>query len=210
MMDIIAGQNTNQYQTAEEKDSRRATIDNLSAALGGEIQGAGYHKPSPFAMALRDTNPVIDDQQGDDFHFTDIIDMVNPLQHIPLVNTAYREFTGDDIRPVSRLIGGAVFGGPLGAAASMVNIAVENETGRDVTQNALFMLRPSSKYTAGDALNVANAYQTAQKPHIERLTQNAYNHQREPITRINDDVIDVEFTEDVSDMPYIIRMSSAE
>ena len=34
---------------------------------------------------------------GDDgFSFGDILDLINPLQHIPIVGTIYRAVTGDD------------------------------------------------------------------------------------------------------------------
>ncbi|MCB1783593.1 MAG: hypothetical protein KDI13_06315 [Alphaproteobacteria bacterium] len=74
------------------------------------------------------------------FGFADLLDMVNPLQHIPLVSHVYRELTGDEIKPVSKVIGGAVFGGPAGAASGLVNIVVENETGKDLTGNAISLV----------------------------------------------------------------------
>ncbi len=36
---------------------------------------------------------------SDGFSFGDIVDIINPLQHIPVVSTIYREMTGDDIGP---------------------------------------------------------------------------------------------------------------
>lgn len=61
---------------------------------------------------------------GDDgLTFGDLIDVVNPLHHIPLLGNLYRKLTGDTIDPAIRVAGGALFGGPLGAgfaAASLV------------------------------------------------------------------------------------------
>lgn len=63
---------------------------------------------------------------GDDgFDFGDLLDLVNPLQHIPVVGKVYRELTGDTIAPGIRVAGGALFGGPLGAAFSLAGLAVE-------------------------------------------------------------------------------------
>ncbi|HMM75901.1 MAG TPA: hypothetical protein PJ986_09340 [Gammaproteobacteria bacterium] len=63
---------------------------------------------------------------GDDgFGFKDILDLVNPLQHIPVVGNVYRKLTGDALAPAIRVAGGALFGGPLGAGLSMVGLAVE-------------------------------------------------------------------------------------
>ena len=63
----------------------------------------------------------------------DMIDMVNPLQHLPLIGSAYRSLTGDDINPAGRIIGGAIFGGGLGASASIANVITQEETGKDMS-----------------------------------------------------------------------------
>jgi len=44
---------------------------------------------------------------------------------------------GDTIAPEPRLLGGAAFGGPLGMASAMVNLAIEDTAGRDIGANAL-------------------------------------------------------------------------
>lgn len=67
--------------------------------------------------------------------FGDFIDMVNPLQHIPLVSTLYRHVTGDTISPAARMMGGTLYGGPVGALASMASVAVEDRTGKDIGDN---------------------------------------------------------------------------
>ncbi|CAO3372118.1 hypothetical protein [Azospirillum argentinense] len=64
--------------------------------------------------------------------FGDFLDIINPLQHIPIVNTVYREITGDTIKPSSKVIGGILFGGPLGGIASIANAVVEQAQGKDV------------------------------------------------------------------------------
>ncbi|MBI1300557.1 MAG: hypothetical protein GC137_02765 [Alphaproteobacteria bacterium] len=70
------------------------------------------------------------------FGFFDLVDMANPLQHIPLVNLGYRAITGDEIKPVSKVIGGAVFGGAAGAAIGLANVVIEEETGKDMVGTA--------------------------------------------------------------------------
>jgi hypothetical protein len=71
------------------------------------------------------------------FGFGDILDIINPLQHIPVISHLYRSITGDTIRPSSQLVGGTIFGGPVGLASGLVNVIAEHETGRDITGNAL-------------------------------------------------------------------------
>lgn len=78
---------------------------------------------------------------GDDgFTFSDFLDIINPLQHIPIVNTVYRAMTGDKIDPGSRLAGGGLFGGPIGLVASLVSGIVEESTGKDPGEHALAAL----------------------------------------------------------------------
>lgn len=71
------------------------------------------------------------------FGFSDIIDIINPLQHLPVIGTLYRKFTGDVIKPVGNIVGGAIFGGPVGAISSAVNVAFKESTGKDVAENVL-------------------------------------------------------------------------
>lgn len=90
----------------------------------GESAGDG----TPITTAS--TVPAVEGATDEDgFSFDDLLDIVNPLQHLPVVSTVYREITGDEIRPESRVLGGGLFGGVLGAAASLVDVAVESFSG---------------------------------------------------------------------------------
>ena len=73
----------------------------------------------------------------DGFTFKDILDVINPLQHIPGVSTLYRDMTGDEISPASRIGGGALFFGPIGAAISTANVIVDKATGKDVGEHVM-------------------------------------------------------------------------
>lgn len=63
--------------------------------------------------------------------FNDFLDIFNPLQHIPVVGTLYRAITGDTVSPSARVMGGALYGGPVGAVAGMVSAVGEQTTGAD-------------------------------------------------------------------------------
>ena len=81
----------------------------------------------------------------DGFTFDDLVDLVNPLHHIPLVGSLYRELTGDQIAAGPRILGGALFaGGPVGAmaaaAGNAVNASVAHETGNDIGGHVLAWL----------------------------------------------------------------------
>jgi hypothetical protein len=72
--------------------------------------------------------------------FGDLLDIINPLQHIPVVSSVYRMITGDEIGVGARLAGGALFGGPFGALAAGAVAAFEGASGKSVDQHvaALF------------------------------------------------------------------------
>jgi len=48
--------------------------------------------------------------EDDNFSFFDLVDLVNPLQHIPVVGTMYRELTGDTIKPEIQVAGSIGYG----------------------------------------------------------------------------------------------------
>lgn len=64
--------------------------------------------------------------------FAGLLDIINPLQHIPGVSTIYSQLTGDKSSPAASIIGGAIFGGPIGLIASIANAIFEQETGKDI------------------------------------------------------------------------------
>lgn len=74
-------------------------------------------------------SPAADDGE---FSFLDLLDVVNPLQHIPIVSTLYREISGDTIGNPARIAGGFLFGGVIGLAGSVANAIVDETTGKDV------------------------------------------------------------------------------
>ncbi|MEE8506676.1 MAG: hypothetical protein V3S40_10725 [Kiloniellales bacterium] len=76
-----------------------------------------------------------------DFSFADFLDIINPLQHIPIVSTIYRAITGDEISGPARILGGFLFGGPIGFVVGIVNaVTVEVNDGRDLGETALAAL----------------------------------------------------------------------
>jgi len=64
-----------------------------------------------------------------DLSFDDLIDVLNPLQHLPIVSTVYRAITGDQIQPHARAIGSGLYGGPIGFLAAGAAMAIEEAVG---------------------------------------------------------------------------------
>jgi hypothetical protein len=91
--------------------------------------------------------PLREDQS---FEFADLLDIVNPLQHIPGVNILYRELSGDTIKPAASIAGGALFGGPLGFASAILTAAFEELTGDTPAGHAAAIIDPvRSKQASG-------------------------------------------------------------
>jgi hypothetical protein len=63
--------------------------------------------------------------------FDDVLDIVNPLQHIPVVSTLYRAATGDKIGDLERVAGDTLYGGLTGLGSSLANLAFKHITGKD-------------------------------------------------------------------------------
>jgi hypothetical protein len=100
----------------------------------------------PDQIAVRDGNSANDSGWGyDGFGFGDILDIVNPMHHIPVVSTIYRQLTGDEIAPAPRALGGAIFGGPVGLVAAIGNQIFEAETGSDIGTATLAMMSGSGR-----------------------------------------------------------------
>ena len=73
----------------------------------------------------------------DDFTFDDLISIVNPLQHIPIVSTLYRSLTGDTIKPFERIVGDTLYGGMPGFVSAVANVVYQDVTGKDFGQTVL-------------------------------------------------------------------------
>ena len=93
--------------------------------------------------------------------FLDLLDVVNPLQHLPVVGTIYRALTGDTISDAARMAGGALYGGPLGVIGALANVVVEAESGKDIGDNAMAWLGTGPEAGAGDAGSALAAKQPA-------------------------------------------------
>jgi hypothetical protein len=70
-----------------------------------------------------------------EFGWDDFLDLINPLQHIPFVNMAYRAVTGDEIYGAARLVDVAL--GPLAGASTAVDLAFRDVTGDSMASNAI-------------------------------------------------------------------------
>jgi hypothetical protein len=75
-----------------------------------------------------------------DFTFDDFLDIINPLQHLPLVSVIYRALTGDQIKPAMRILGDIGYGGPTGFMSSCAQVLFEAIFGDDIGGTAIALL----------------------------------------------------------------------
>ena len=72
------------------------------------------------------------------FSFWDVLDVINPLQHIPILSSLYRAVSGDTIGAAANIAGATLFGGPIGGGlAAASEIVKEAVGGESETQTAL-------------------------------------------------------------------------
>lgn len=88
-----------------------------------------------------------------DLRFEDFLDVINPLQHLPVVSTLYRALSGDEISPGARFAGGLLYGGPIGAVATGLTSLVEEALGGGLTSSLSSSTGPNTgPRTAASAL----------------------------------------------------------
>ncbi len=66
-----------------------------------------------------------------------VIDVVNPLQHIPIVGNIYRDITGDEIGRAAKIAGDVLYGGAVGGAISIASAAYEKSAGERVEETII-------------------------------------------------------------------------
>ena len=93
----------------------------------------------------------------DGFNFETLLDIINPLQHLPVVSTLYRQLTGDTISPGAKMLGGGLLGGITGLVASAADSIFEQINGKDMGE-AVY-----SALTSGQQAKSEATLKTAEK-----------------------------------------------
>lgn len=101
---------------------------------------------------LAETGPS---EKADRFTFGDFLDVINPLQHIPVVGTIYRHITGDEIKSGSRIAGDTLFGGLIGFAVGAANALLEDRTGKDAGEHVMAFFGIGEDKASRDGLHLA-------------------------------------------------------
>ncbi len=80
----------------------------------------------------RGQEPARPQSESAEASFGDVLDIVNPLQHIPGVASVYRNITGDEISGHAQVLGSTLYGGPLGMLAGSLSAAITEESGKSL------------------------------------------------------------------------------
>jgi len=107
---------------------------------------------------------------GDAPSFKDILDTINPLQHLPVISTLYQKLTGDVPSSGANIVGGGLIGGPLGLLSAVFNEIVKTQTGKDIGGNILAMINGESSSTQ----TAQNTVTTGAPTPTNKAAYNAY------------------------------------
>ena len=94
-----------------------------------------------------------------DFSFHNLLDIINPLEHLPIIGTIYRAITNTHIGMPERIAGDALYGGLWGAVSGVADAAFEAVTGKDFgsTVLAFFTGHHHNTAVAANTASTANA-----------------------------------------------------
>ena len=95
------------------------------------------------------------------FGWDDFADIVNPLQHIPLVNVAYRALTGDEIYGAARLFDAGF--GPVAGMSAVADLAITSTTGAGIEDQAIAAIFGGDETDNLAEVDPAGAQQLAQR-----------------------------------------------
>lgn len=128
-------------------------------AIDSSSVAAAAPRPAPPSVTFHENEwnreaPAVAEA---DMSFWDFLDIINPLHHIPLVGTAYRAVTGDEISSPARVMGGILFGGAIGGLTAVANAVVDESTGKDIGEHALVAMGMQSDKAPATAVAAAPA-----------------------------------------------------
>jgi hypothetical protein len=121
-------------------------IASAAQAPAGSLAPASAERPETVTV----TAPA--DSDGKSF-FDNLLDVVNPLEHFPIVSTIYSNLTGDKPNDFTQVAGDTLYGGPLGLLSSVGNLIFKDVTGKSVGDTVWGWVTDKS---SGDTKTAAN------------------------------------------------------
>ena len=121
-------------------------------------------KPQPRTAATASTDtgtPLISTGADGKSFFENVLDVVNPLQHLPVVGTVYRAITGEKIGDLEKIAGDTLYGGVMGLASSVADLAFEKITGKSFGDTMLAMVEGDKDTAVASAAPATTQSETA-------------------------------------------------
>lgn len=118
-----------------------------SQKMMGRIQVAASQAAPVTPAATTDVaqvNAKPESGEKKESFFQHILDVINPLQHLPIIGTIYRAATGERLDPVEKIAGDAIYGGLWGAVTAVADVAFEAITGKSVEDTVMAWFRSDS------------------------------------------------------------------
>jgi hypothetical protein len=114
---------------------------------------------SPATKPIAEPQVQVPDRDETGLGFDDFLDVINPLQHLPVVGTIYRALSDDQIAPPAQIAGGALFGGLFGFLGALGSVIYEEIAGESVEDTVLSLFDAD---VPAHAATAHNAYVSAQ------------------------------------------------
>jgi hypothetical protein len=139
---------------------------------GGKTAGAVV--PASADKSSDDTSGASQPPHESFFHH--LWDVVNPLQHLPVIGTIYRAITGEHLDPVEKIAGDTLYGGLWGAVSSIADVAFEGITGKSFEDTALALFKSDDKIkvastkVAAPTINANVSLPSADLPSLPTIT----------------------------------------
>ena len=144
-----------------------SSLSTMQSSLLSSLQ-ASLFNPAPVTSETETTKLAADTEIAgsleaslqDIYHYAfgqegacinNVFDAVNPLNHIPVIADEYQKASSTTVSPISDIIGGYAFGGPIGMGLAAVNLAVESVTGKSIYNNVKDYLLNDSQQAVVDS-----------------------------------------------------------
>ena len=175
----VTGQKTPYYVRQSHFDNERMAGSVPAWKNNGGAQETS--SPNPLSLANGQNTEVT----APSLSFGELLDVINPLHHIPVVGNVYRDLTDDKISAVASVTGGFLYGGPLGGVASLANAAVEEHTGGSLV-DAVTSTSSAKTYSFEDEPRTAGMKKRAPETHKAESNNifASFETELEPVKRV--------------------------
>ena len=112
---------------------------------------AGGKTPGASVPATAASSGAEQPAQPHESFFHHLLDVVNPLQHLPIIGTIYRAITGEKLDAVEKIAGDTLYGGLWGAVTSVADVAFESLTGKSFEDTAIALFKGDDKTRVASA-----------------------------------------------------------